>query len=153
MSIYATWLSIDDHDHKPECAHWEPCSEHEAEAARITMVTSDGRCFRWVPDVACTCGSPPPLVYQGSHVVPSQDGPRGGSVSFCAIPNFCHPSVRGTDADTGPPVDYARLWVTEDPATYGHGEHGNGAVVVLDRKQVERLRDTLTLWLETDERE
>ncbi|MGW4662795.1 hypothetical protein [Streptosporangium sandarakinum] len=84
----------------------------------------------------------PPLVYQGSHINPAPDDRRGGSMTFCAIPNHCHPSVRGTDADDGPSVDYARLRVTED------GDEAS-AIVVLDRDQIAELRDTLTRWLDS----
>ena len=105
-----------------------------------------------VPGAACTCPSPAPLIYQGSHVSPSESDARGGSVDFAAIPNFCHPSVRGSGADEGPPVEFARLSVTEDPATYRHELAGGSANVVLDRAQVVKLRDTLTLWLETRDR-
>ncbi|MFF0248885.1 hypothetical protein ACWDUI_32720 [Streptosporangium sandarakinum] len=63
-------------------------------------------------------------------------------MTFRAVPGHCHPSVRGTGADDGPSVDYARLWVTE------HGDEAS-AVVVLDRDQITELRDTLTRWLDS----
>lgn len=99
----------------------------------------------------CTCANPAPLVYAGSHVNPSQDGLRGGSLSVAAIPNFCHPSVRGSGTDEGPPVEFMRVDIAEDKATY-HGGNPGYATVVLDRAQVGKLRDCLTRWLESEER-
>ncbi|HWB38270.1 MAG TPA: hypothetical protein VHA75_19800 [Rugosimonospora sp.] len=150
MSIYATWLSIDDNDHTPECAVYERMPDGQAWDDGAAMVVA-GVYYRRTGK-ACTCGNPPPLIYQGSHVNPSDDGPRGGSVDVAAIPNHCHPSVRGSLADEGPPVEFLRLSVAEDPTTYGETLPGY-AEVVLDRAQVEEFRDTLTCWLDTEERE
>ncbi len=150
MSIYATWLSIDDHDHTPDCAVYEPMPDGQAWDEGAAMVAASVYYRR--TGKPCTCGNRPPLVYQGSHVNPADDGPRGGSVDVAAIPNHCHPSVRGTLADEGPPVEFLRLSVSEDETTYGESQPGY-AQVVLDRAQVEELRNTLTYWLDTEERE
>ena len=162
MSIYATWMEIGDADHTPDCAVFRLLGEYPlAEAFGVpggAMIVGAGdleRVFARVPGAACTCGNPAPLVYQGSHVCPSSDGPRGGSVTFCGIPDYCHPDVTAEmrERDEGYPVEFARLWVTEDEATYGHEKPGNGSAVVLERAQVARLRDTLTRWLEAKARE
>lgn len=149
MSIYATWLSIDDHDHTPACAVYERMPDGQNWDDGAAMLT--GGAFYRRTDRPCSCENPPPIIYQGSHVNPASEDPRGGSVDVAAIPNHCHPSVRGTLTDDGPPVQFLRLSVAEDKATYGEPQPGY-AQVVLDRAQVERFRDTLTNWLETEER-
>jgi hypothetical protein len=64
----------------------------------------------------------------------------------------CHPDVRGSDGDDMRfPVEFLRLSVDEDKTTYGGSQPGS-ATVVLDRAQVERLRNTLNDWLNTEER-
>ena len=160
MSIYASWLTISDDEHEHSCAKWRLLGEYPQArpftvegAAMWTNTATPGRSLVYarVPDASCTCGNPAPIVYQGSHVNPSEGDPRGGSVDFAAIPNHCHPSVRGSLTDEGPPVEFARLSVHEDKSTY-HGGQPGYATVVLERAQVEKLRDTLTQWLESEER-
>lgn len=74
----------------------------------------------------------PPIIYEGSHVIPSADDARCGWVEIAGIPAFCGPNPAQL-------VDFLRLDVSED--------NGCQATVVLDRAQVERIRDTLTDWL------
>ncbi|OLT13040.1 hypothetical protein BJF79_03835 [Actinomadura sp. CNU-125] len=152
MSIYATWLAIDDDGHSERCAVYEemPPGQGWAEGAAMAVGFGEPVYFRRT-DEPCDCGNQPPLIYQGSHVNPSEKDRRGGSLGIAAIPNHCHPSVRGTPTLDGPPVEYLRLTAEEDPATYGDTTPGL-AQLVLDRAQVERLRDTLTTWLTTKER-
>jgi hypothetical protein len=158
VSIFATWLTICDDEHEPSCAKYELLGEYplsEGWGEDWAMVTNGAPgmhvAYARVPDASCTCGNPAPLVYQGSHVNPAGDQPRGGSVDFAAIPNHCHPSVRGSGTDEGPPVEFARLSVAEDKSTY-HGGNPGYATVVLERAQVEKLRDCLTVWLDSEER-
>ncbi len=89
-----------------------------------------------------------PIVYQGSHVNPSEDDPRGGALLVCGIPDHCHPDARGRDDDLGRPVEFLRLFAAEDPATYRGMEPGE-ATLVLDLTQVTELRDTLTWWIDS----
>lgn len=148
MGIYATWLAIDNDEHETECARWVRCKADDP-AAR--MEAWDGRHFREDREARCTCDKNGPLVYQGSHVNPDAEDARGGYLLACAIPNHCHPSVRANMGDDGPPVEFLRLSMGEDAATYKGLEPGH-ATLVLERAQVERLRDTLTDWLDTRER-
>ncbi|MFG2972592.1 hypothetical protein ACGFYY_06255 [Streptomyces sp. NPDC048331] len=94
-----------------------------------------------------------PLVYQGSHVNPSDSHPRAGWLEIAAIPDHCHPGTRDLPAAPaeGLPVEYLRVSLGRSADT-GPGGRSEQATVVLDRGQVERLRDTLTEWLDTDER-
>ena len=159
MSIYATRLTIGDDEHGPSCAKYRLLGEYPlTEAFTVeggALYVHAGeleRVYARVPGAACTCGNPAPLVNQGSHDSPAEDHPRGGSLSVAAIPNFCHPSVRGTGSDDGPPVEFLRVDVAEDKGTY-HGMNPGYATVVLERGQVGKLRDCLTQWLESEERE
>lgn len=97
-----------------------------------------------------------PYVYRGSHVVPADGDPRGGSLGVAAIPNHCHPDAdRSPDRDeddVSHRVDFLRLDLTEDPTTYRYEWHNGDATVVLDRRQVTVLRDTLNRWLDSEVR-
>lgn len=148
MGIYATWLALDNDGHEPACARWVRCSPDHAEAR---MRTWDGKHYREDAEARCTCGNAAPLIYQGSHVNPDDADPRGGYLFACAIPNHCHPSVRMEGGDDGPPVEYLRLSMGEHHTTYRGMEPGH-STLVLDRSHVERLRDTLTTWLDSRER-
>lgn len=149
MSIFSTWLSFDDDSHEPSCGVYERMPDGQGWQDGAAMQA--GEVFYRRVDRPCTCPNKPPLAYLGSHVNPSDDGPRGGVVDVAAIPNHCHPSVRGLGTDAGPPVEFLRLSVREGDDTYGDPEPGY-AQVVLDRRQVEELHKTLTHWLETEER-
>jgi hypothetical protein len=155
MSIFSSWLDLDDDQHEPTCDVYELIGEGETWPPGTTMSTTDlngmSRHFKR-GNRPCSCGNRPPIIYQGSHVNPADDHPRGGSIDVAAIPNHCHPDVRGSDGDDmGRPVEFLRLSVDENKTTYGGSQPGS-ATVVLDRAQVERLRDTLNDWLSTEER-
>lgn len=130
MSIYATWLSISGDDHEEGCAIYR-----EVERG-VFELSGD----------ACDCGLPrAPIIYKGSHVLPSNDDARGGSLDVAGIPEHVRRDGR-SDAPEGALKDWVRLSVYEDRET---PERGVGvATVVLTREQVERLRGTLTAWLE-----
>ncbi|HJS83719.1 MAG TPA: hypothetical protein VJ742_12895 [Nitrososphaera sp.] len=70
-----------------------------------------------------------PWVYEGSHVLPTENSPRGGWIEVGAIPD--HIEREGES----PPHDWLRLGV-------------NNETIVLNRGQVEGLRETLTSWLD-----
>lgn len=83
-------------------------------------------------DSVCNVGHPddpgPPFVYAGSHVLPHVRGAkRGGYLEIAGIPSYV----------TDPPAlhDWVRLSV-------------NDADCLLNRAQVERVRDVLTEWLQ-----
>lgn len=147
MSIYATLLAIDDYRHDCVlCAKYRETPDSTPGA--WSAMTSDGR--YWVHDEAarCTCGSPPPLIYRGSHVNPSESDPRGGVLLVCGIPDHCHPDARWDEDDDGKPVEFLRLFASEDEATHGGSDPGQ-ATLVLDLAQVIELRDTLTEWIDS----
>ena len=131
MSIYATWLSIEHPD------QW--VAELQAQGINAGVIGDDSH--------QREIGSP--WVYQGSHILPAQDDPRGGSIDVAAIPN--HITRDGRDDGSEGLHDWLRLSVLEDAATERPRQKGH-ATVVLDRGQVELLRDTLTHWLDAEER-
>lgn len=151
MSIYATWLHLEEHgEHEVSCSRYLPATKEEAESSPQYCVTGEpSQYLLYDASLPCTCGERGPIVYQGSHVNPSHEDMRGGSLEVGVIPNHCHPDAHGSDE--GPPVEFLRLSLDEDDSTY-HGGVPGSATVALDRAQVQRLRDTLTAWLETDER-
>jgi hypothetical protein len=154
MSIYATWLAIDD-DHDFTCPRWVRCKcgnpDAPHEGVGEPMAWGDGK-KHWTYDKTrkCTCNAEP-LVYAGSHVNPSNDDPRGGYLLACAIPNFLHPDADPIGEDTSKPVEFLRLSLGEDPSTY-HGMEPGHATVVLNRKHVKALAKTLNQWLKSEER-
>lgn len=138
MSIYGTWLSLGDDEHEDGCAIWvevEPgCFEHSGKP--------------------CDCGIPrSPIVYEGSHVLPSDDDRRGGSLDVAGIPDFV--TRDGRDNAQGEGLkDWLRLSVGALPSLERYDGKpyvaGGHATVVLTRSHVEELRDTLTAWLDRE---
>jgi hypothetical protein len=136
VSIYGTWLSFSDDEHADGCA--------------VYVETSPG-VFEFSGE-PCDCGTPDaPIVYEGSHVLPSDSDRRGGDVDVAAIPSFIERDGR-SDGEAGTLKDWLRLSVANPPSTLMHDGRpyvsGGRAAVVLDRRQVQRLRDTLTAWLD-----
>jgi hypothetical protein len=89
---------------------------------------------------------PAPIEYRGSHVLPEDDSPRRGRLLLCEIPGFIERDGRPARcSDDGTQVwPWLRLSVQSD-------EQEPDIVVVLDRNQVEEIRDYLTGWLERAE--
>jgi hypothetical protein len=85
-----------------------------------------------------------PWLYQGSHHLPSEDDPRAGAIGLALIPSHITRDRRDDQPEDGTPYPWLRLsldirtW-TEEPA------------VVLDRAQVEFLRDRFTAFLDQTE--
>ncbi len=102
-----------------------------------TLTFSDDR---WDED-----DPPAPLVYQGSHVLPCDDSPRGGAFMLASIPGFIDRAGRDVPGD-----DRLHPWLrvdaVEHPSTHGEAVPGMGTVV-LDRAQAQELRDYLDSWL------
>jgi hypothetical protein len=137
MSIYATWLSLSAGNHEDGCAVYVEDPPGSA-------------CFEF-SGKPCDCGTPrAPLVYEGSHVLPSDSDRRGGGIDVAGIPDFIERDGRD-DAQGSGLKDWLRMSVHSDPSTETYeGEpyvRGGDADVVLDRRGVEELRDTLTAWL------
>lgn len=79
-------------------------------------------------------GAVAPLVYRGSHILPSADSERGGWLELASIPSHC-------SADGQSLVDFMRFDVSPN-------EDGDPTVtVLLDRSQVLLLNRSLADWL------
>lgn len=102
---------------------------------------------------------PAPLVYRRSHLLPSLDDPRGGSLDLANIPGFItqdgrcahgwlnHDPLECENEDELPMVwPFLRMSLT--PVQAGVRVDYPEDTVVLDRSQVEALRDHLTEWLD-----
>lgn len=135
MSIYCSSLMFSDDDHTHGCAFYvedPPGSD----------------CYE-ISGRPCDCGIPTaPLIYQGSHVLPSDSDSRGGDVEIADIPDFIRRDGRDDGQGTGL-KDWIRLTVVESPETYGPPQRGL-ATVVLTREQAGGMRDWLTTWLDRE---
>jgi hypothetical protein len=74
-----------------------------------------------------------PYVYRASHIVPSLDGPRAGWLEVARIPDY----VEGVGEAWR---NFLRLDVC--------GEGDEAQTVLLDRRQVTAVIDTLNRWLD-----
>lgn len=87
----------------------------------------------------------PPIVYQGSHILPSMTDPRGGAVDLAHIPGFISREGPHADTDDTDPRParwpYLRLSVDDDQYAY--------ASVILDVHQVDTLIEDLQSWRAT----
>jgi len=137
MSVYASWLVFE---------HPDQTAAELAEAGIAYHVLGDDSEAREI-------GSP--YVYLGSHVRPTADLPRGGALEVGSVPNHCHPDAEWGVTDTDDErwrVEFLRIGIHEDPATYHHEDNHGDATVVLDRRQAQELRDCLTRWLDAEVR-
>lgn len=82
---------------------------------------------------------PAPLIYQGSHVLPDENDPRGGSFDLAHVPGFIGPEGAHVDDPDETCQPFLRVAL--------HGWDDVRSTVVLDGEQVHRLRDELTVWL------
>lgn len=141
MSIYASSFDLDADDHDTDCARWVLCEcpdDHAPHTGRISYA-NDGRHYPYDDTIPCSCGTGP-LRYQGSHVLPSEADPHGGTIHASHIPGFITRDGRclSTDDEDYPVWPYLRVGVGDDEAS---------AMVVLTRARVEELRDYLAGWL------
>jgi hypothetical protein len=78
-----------------------------------------------------------PWVYQGSHIVPREDGPRAGAVGLAVIPSHITADARDNSPEGGPPWPWLRLNL--DVA-------GDDPTVLLDPGQARFLAAQLVHW-------
>jgi hypothetical protein len=130
VSIYGSLPAPDDDYHEDDCARWEKRGDI------------------WdIGDKPCDCGQVgAPLVYQGSHVLPSEEDRRGGHVDLGLI----SPHVRfwrdnpDASVEDEPDIDTA---LCEPFLRFGV----NDATVVLTRRNVEEVYQSLLWWLKNTE--
>jgi len=127
MSIYASLYAPEDW-HAETCAYW------------VETPPSSG-CLEPGREEDCTCKKlHAPIVYKGSHVLPSMDDERGGSVDLALIPGFIQ--REGRDAER-PDNDESSDFPAWPFLRFGV----NGEAVVLDRAGVELVARQLNDWL------
>lgn len=120
MSIYGTLLSFDD-EHPDECGIWVEATDGSYNDAGT-----------------CTCGRPDsPLIYQGSHVLPSDTDPRGGNLEFAEIGGWITRDARDNGPNEDKPWPYLRFSAGPAPDS-----------IVLTRDQVVQVYEGLGYWLE-----
>ena len=141
MSIYGSTWMVDGVDHAHDCARWQNCDcllgpwDHNHFSIR-----NDGTHQRYASDEPCTCNAGP-IVYQGSHILPSSTDRRGGSLSLGEIAGW----ITRDGRDDGPEdEDTPWPWLRVTMRTVDADDCQD---VVLDRVHVETLRDYLTDWL------
>lgn len=123
MSIFASLKAPDDWEHEDECAHWDKQGD--------TWYTSGN---------PCNCGQPQaPIIYQGSHVLPSEEDKRGGTVDLALIPEHVrfwrdNPDADVKDEPEEHPEPFLRFGV-------------NDSTVILTKEHVKQIVDELTWWL------
>lgn len=120
MSIYMSTFGLG-YEHKPRCAKMRRLSKGVYEESFSET---------------CTCGSSP-IEYQGSHILPSGRDKRQGSFGLGAIP----PHITRNGRDDAPDDGKLKPWLRVSL------DGVKGRTCILDRKQVEELRDYLSRWL------
>jgi hypothetical protein len=117
------------------CTTFDLGLEHSNRCKRIGRTGK--KCYAQDDSKPCTCGSTP-IRYQGSHILPSDRDERGGGLDLGAIPR--HITRNGRDNATGNGWHkWLRIGIDD-------GKKHSGVVLTL--KQVEKLRDSLTAWIE-----
>lgn len=135
VSVWGTWLHFDVDDHADGCAKWvdqRPKGKREPIRAQY----GDGHSMWLNNKIACSCGAGP-IIYQGSHILPSDDDERGGSFEIGAIDTFIRRD--GGYTEVGEETDRVHPWLRLCV---------NSETLVLDLAQVTALHATLTTWLE-----
>jgi hypothetical protein len=127
MSIYASWRGIDGDD----CT--DPDRRHPEYPAVQYVRGPDNPC------PGCQeCKTGAPFIYQGSHVLPQPDHPRGGSLGFASIHgDINNPDPGAEQEETVHP--WLRFGLQQ--------QDGDGGELVLSEAQVADLVEQLQEWL------
>lgn len=83
-----------------------------------------------------------PWIYQGSHILPADDDPRGGSIGLAVIPSHITRDGRDDQPENGRRWPWLRLSLDVP---------GDDPTVILNPDQVRHLRDQLDTWLNGQE--
>ena len=129
MSIFGSHEAPDDSEHTDECGGWRKEGD------------------LWSFDGPCDCGQPDaPLVYQGSHVLPSDGDKRGGFVDIASIPS--HVTRDGRDALFALDSFGGGFVIQSFAAYWFYLRFGvNQETVILTRRNVAQVAGTLAEWL------
>jgi hypothetical protein len=129
MSIYGTFLSIEDER--------QTAAELKAAGINYGIIDEQGE----VEDLNTLPAEmlDAPIVYQGSHILPSERDERGGSVELASIGGFVERNGRESEKpDDDALWPYLRLNVLDQDGV---------AAVVLTAEQTKRLFSSLGEWL------
>lgn len=122
MSIYGTGWSCDADAHADDCLRWVSCTCPTPQHYGMTL-TDGRRHYRYDADMPCSCGAGP-IVYRGSHILPTADSLRGGLLAF--------DEINDPDNDDSGPLPFLRVTIRAE------GEPGCQDVV-LTADQAESL--------------
>jgi hypothetical protein len=130
VSVWGTIWVADSGDHASECGRWKPLGKTAPHTWSFELDETR----------PCTCGQPgSPIRYWGSHVLPSEEDERGGSVQLAEVPGHITRDGRDDGPDDGvTPWPYLRLSVGQED-------------VVLDEALARSLWEALGGWLEQRE--
>lgn len=78
-----------------------------------------------------------PWQYDGSHILPAEDGPRGGSIGLAIIPSHITADARDDQPADGPPWPWLRLDLTVD---------GDDPCTLINPAQARHLAEQLATW-------
>lgn len=80
-----------------------------------------------------------PWIYQGSHVLPDEDDPRGGSIGLALIPSHITRDGRDDAPEAGQPWPWLRLSLDMLPDP-------SDPTVLISPAQARHIGATLTAW-------
>ncbi|MFJ9037935.1 hypothetical protein ACIRF8_15245 [Streptomyces sp. NPDC102406] len=84
--------------------------------------------------------SGPPWVYQGSHILPDEDHPRGGAIGLAEIPSHITRDGRDGQPEDGRPWPWLRVSVDAVPGA------DDSSTVLLGPAQARALAAQLLQW-------
>lgn len=84
----------------------------------------------------------PPWAYQGSHILPTEDDPRTGSVGLALIPGHITRDGRDDQPDDWQPWPWLRLSIDTQP---------DDPAVILNPAQARHLAEVLAAWADQAE--
>lgn len=81
-----------------------------------------------------------PWIYQGSHILPAEDDPRGGNIGLALIPSHITRDGRDDQPEDGTPWPWLRLSVYTD---------NDDPTVILSPAQARHLAERLNRWADS----
>jgi hypothetical protein len=82
----------------------------------------------------------PPWTYQGSHILPAEDDPRGGEIGLAAIPSHITRDGRDDQPDDGAPWPWLRVHIYVP---------GDDPCVVISPAQARELAAQMVAWADS----
>ena len=119
------------------CSIFDFDSEHSKKCARMSKHKSIRGVWDYDESKPCTCGTAP-ILYQGSHILPSNKDQRKGDIGIAAIPDHITRDGRDDHPEEGKWYPWLRV----------HLWGGFQDSLVLDYKQVAAFHAALGNWLE-----